>query len=231
MSSQISAPPAWMRAIEGIRSVIEPTRRVLEVARAAGVLVVYLTMQFNEDLANLGADDAPNRLRHLAMGVGQHVDAPDGTNSRVRVRDTWNTEIVNELAPQPSDVVVAKHRYSGFFETDLDDILRSRRITSLAFTDCTTSVCIESTLRDAFYRDYQCLLLTDCCAEAVGSDQARTNQDASLTVTEAPSVAPHGTIASSDFGNRPARSNGLRLARDDRCRRQPWRNGHQPTVR
>ena len=52
-------------------------------------------------------------------------------------------------------------------------------------TECTTSVCVESTLRDAFYRDYQCLALTDCCAEAIGSEQARTNHDASLTVIEA----------------------------------------------
>ena len=81
--------------------------------------------------------------------------------------------------------MVAKHRYSGFFETELDALLRARGITSLIFTGCTTSVCVESTLRDAFYRDYQCLLLTDCCAEAIGSDQARTNHDASLTVIEA----------------------------------------------
>jgi ureidoacrylate peracid hydrolase len=58
-------------------------------------------------------------------------------------------------------------------------------VTSLVFTGCTTSVCVESTLRDAFYRDYQCLLLADCCAEAIGSDQARTNHDATLTVIEA----------------------------------------------
>ena len=81
--------------------------------------------------------------------------------------------------------MIAKHRYSGFFETDLDEVLRSRGITSLIFTGCTTSVCVESTLRDAFYRDYRCLLLTDCCAEAVGGDQERTNHDASLTVIEA----------------------------------------------
>lgn len=171
--------------LDGIRSVIEPTRCVLDAAREAGILVVYLTMQFNEDLANLGTANAPNRLRHLAMGVGQQVDAPDGTSSRILVRETWNTEIIDELAPHSGDVVIAKHRYSGFFETDLDDVLRSRGITSLIFTGCTTSVCVESTLRDAFYRDYQCLLLTDCCAEAIGSDQQRTNHDASLTVIEA----------------------------------------------
>jgi ureidoacrylate peracid hydrolase len=173
--------------LDGIQSVVEPTRRVLDAAREAGILVVYLTMQFDEDLADLGTANAPNRLRHLAMGVGQAVDAPDGTSSRVLVRDTWNTRIIEELAPQAGDVVIAKHRYSGFFETDLDEVLRSRGITSLIFTGCTTSVCVESTLRDAFYRDYQCLLLTDCCAEAVGSDQERTNHDASLTVIEGPS--------------------------------------------
>ena len=171
--------------LDGIRSVIEPTRRVLEIAREAGILIVYLAMQFNEDLANLGTANAPNRLRHLAMGVGQQVDAPDGTSSRVLVRNTWNTKIVDELAPHPGDLVVTKHRYSGFFETDLDDVLRSRAITSLIFTGCTTSVCVESTLRDAFYRDYHCLLLTDCCAEAIGSNQQRTNHDATLTVIEA----------------------------------------------
>ena len=171
--------------LDGIQSVVEPTRRVLDAARGAGILVVYLTMQFDEDLADLGTANAPNRLRHLAMGVGEPVDAPDGTSSRVLVRDTWNTKIIEELAPQSGDLVIAKHRYSGFFETDLDEVLRSRGITSLIFTGCTTSVCVESTLRDAFYRDYRCLLLTDCCAEAVGGDQERTNHDASLTVIEA----------------------------------------------
>lgn len=169
----------------GIQGVIEPTRRVLDTARGAGILIVYLTMQFSEDLADLGADRTPNRMRHLALGVGQPITAPDGSASRILIRNTWNTRIIEALSPKPGDIVVPKHRYSGFFETDLDDILRERGIRSLIFTGCTTSVCVESTLRDAFYRDYQCLLLTDCCAEAVGSDQSRTNHDATLTVVEA----------------------------------------------
>ena len=171
--------------IAGIQAVVEPTRRVLDIARQAGIVVVYLVMQFDEDLSNLGTATAANRQRHLAMGVGQEIDAPDGTRSRILVQDTWNTTIVDELAPHPSDIVVAKHRYSGFFETDLDAALRQRGITTLIFTGCTTSVCVESTLRDAFYRDYHCLLLTDCCAEAIGSDQPRTNHDATVAVVEA----------------------------------------------
>lgn len=46
-------------------------------------------------------------------------------------------------------------------------------------------MCVESTLRDAFYRDYQCLLLTDCCSEAIGASEPRTNHQATLTVIEA----------------------------------------------
>ena len=126
-------------------------------ARAADILVVYLALQFNADLSDLGTASAPNRTRHLALGVGQSVDAPDGSSSRVLVSDTWNTKIIDELAPHSGDVVIPKHRYSGFFETDLDTVLRERGITSLIFTGCTTSVCVESTLRDAFYRDYRCL--------------------------------------------------------------------------
>ena len=170
--------------LDGIQAVVEPTRRVLDVARSHGVLIVYLVMQFCEDLSDAGPVDAPNRLRHLALGVGQPVVAPDGTSSRVLIRDTWNTKIIDELTPQNNDVIVPKHRYSGFFETNLDSVLRERGITSLVFTGCTTSVCVESTLRDAFYRDYNCLLLTDCCAEPIGSDQLRTNHEASLTVIE-----------------------------------------------
>jgi Isochorismatase family len=71
------------------------------------------------------------------------------------------------------------------FQIDLDDVLRVRGITSLSFTGCTTNTCVESTLRDAFYRDYQCLLLTDCCTDALGGDQQRNNHDATLTVIKA----------------------------------------------
>lgn len=79
---------------------------------------------------------------------------------------------------------MSKHRFSGFFETSLDAILRERGITSLVFTGCTTSVCVESTLRDASFRDYRCLLLEDCAAEPVGSNFAHSNHEASVLVIE-----------------------------------------------
>jgi ureidoacrylate peracid hydrolase len=170
--------------ISGIQAVIAPSARVLEAARRAGILVVYLTMAFRPDLSDIGPKGAPNCDRHLFFCAGQSVDAPNGTNSRVLVRDTWNTEIVSELQPAPNDAVLYKHRFSGFFETELDVRLRSIGATDLIFTGCTTSVCVESTIRDAMFRDYRCLLLEDCAAEPIGEGLARTNHEASLLVIE-----------------------------------------------
>lgn len=128
--------------ISGIQAAIGPTARVVEAARRAGIPVVYLKMAFRSDLSDIGPDGATNRDRHLFLGVGQAVDAPDGTKSRVLIRDTWNTEIVPELQPASQDTVVYKHRFSGFFETELDAVLRSLGATDLIFTGCTTSICV-----------------------------------------------------------------------------------------
>ena len=166
--------------ISAIQSVVAPTARVLTAARGARMQVVYLTMQFEPDLSDAGGPDAPNLAIHKRLGLGDPVTAPDGRVGRILVRDTWNTEILSDLAPEVGDIVVPKHRFSGFFETDLDAILKGRGITTLVFTGCTTSVCVESTLRDAFFRDYQCLLLEDCCAEPIGGDLGRSNHDASV---------------------------------------------------
>lgn len=170
--------------ISGIRAVVEPTARVLAAARRAGMAVVYLKMGFAPDLSDAGGPDAPNLVRHLGLGVGDEVATPDGRASRVLIRDTWNTDILPELAPEPGDTIVGKHRFSGFFETNLDAILRDLGISTLVFTGCTTSVCVESTLRDAFFRDYRCLLLADCTAEPIGSGLPRGNHEASLLLIE-----------------------------------------------
>jgi ureidoacrylate peracid hydrolase len=171
--------------ISGIQAAIGPTARVLAAARRAGVAVVYLKMAFRPDLSDAGAPDAPNWLKHQRMRVGATTTAPDGTASRILIRDTWNTEIVPELAPDPGDIVLYKHRFSGFFETDLDKVLKDRSIKNLIFTGCTTSVCVESTIRDAMFRDYTCLLLADCAAEPIGDGLSRSNHDASLLVVQA----------------------------------------------
>jgi ureidoacrylate peracid hydrolase len=120
----------------------------------------------------------------LQLGVGQHVTAPSGAPSRILVRDTWNTDIVDELEPHAHDIVLYKTRFSGFYKTDLDERLRALGVKHLVVTGCTTSICVESTVRDAMFRDYLCVLLTDCMSEPIGNGLARSNHDASLLSTE-----------------------------------------------
>jgi ureidoacrylate peracid hydrolase len=123
-------------------------------------------------------------MRHLRMGVGQTVRAPDGSESRILIRDTWNTDIVPQLTPQADDIVIYKTRFSGFYQTDLDAKLRKMGIRHLIVTGCTTSICVESTVRDAMFRDYLCVLLADCMSEPIGTSLPRSNHDASLLAVE-----------------------------------------------
>jgi ureidoacrylate peracid hydrolase len=170
--------------ISMIQNTIEPIANVLHVARDTGIKVVYLKMGFCPDLSDLGAVDSPNRVRHLFAGVGENMHAPDGTESRILIRDTWNTAILPELAPQADDVILYKHRYSGFYETALDATLKQMGVKTLIVTGCTTSVCVESTVRDAMFRDYHCLLLADCMGEPIGEGLPRSNHEASLLVIQ-----------------------------------------------
>jgi len=182
--------------ISMIKRAVGPTGKVLAAARESGIPVIYLKMAFKPDLSDAGPVDSPNYARHQLLGVGSVMQAPDGRESRVLVRDTWNTGVVSELAPEPADVVLYKHRFSGFFETDLDTVLKRLGAKHLIVTGCTTSTCVESTIRDAMFRDYSCVLLEDCTGEPIGHDIDRSNHDASLLSIQ---VLLGWTSSSEDF--------------------------------
>src|SRR5437879_7380519 len=97
--------------ISGAQKAIAPTAKVL-AARQAGLKIIYLKMGYRPDLSDLGATDSVKRTRHLKFGVGQKIQAPDGRESRLLIRDTWDTDIVAELKPQPNDIVIYKTRFS-----------------------------------------------------------------------------------------------------------------------
>jgi len=166
--------------ISAVRKAVGPTRKVLSAARESGIKIVYLKMGFRADLSDLGHTDSVNRVRHIQLGVGEPCIASDGRPGRFLIRDTWNTDVIEELRPQPQDVVLYKRRFSGFYQTELDDILGRLGIRNLIFTGCTTSVCVDSTIRDAMFRDYRCVLLADCVGEPIGSELPRSNHEASV---------------------------------------------------
>lgn len=170
--------------ITGIQAAVAPTARVLTAARAAGIKIIYLKMGFQPDLSDLGAPDSVNRMRHMLLNVGKKVLAPDGRESRILIRDTWNTDILPDLTPTEGDIVIYKSRFSGFYQTDLDARLRRLGVRHLIFAGCTTSICVESTVRDAMFRDYQSVLLSDCMSEPIGDGMSRSNHEASLLSVE-----------------------------------------------
>ena len=171
--------------IEPIRAIVPTVAKTIAAARSAGIKVVYLRMGFHPDLSDIGPHDAPNYLKHHRLHVGEPNIAPDGTASRILIRDTWDTDIVPELKPASGDIVIWKHRFSGFHETDLDATLKRLGVRYLIFTGATTSVCVESTMRDSMFLDYFPVLLSDATAEPLGHTVDQSNHKASIRVLAA----------------------------------------------
>lgn len=171
--------------ISMIQKVVNPTAKVLDAARQAGIKIIYLKMGYHPDLSDLGLEGSPHRVRHLLfLHVGDTITAPDGSKSRILIRDNWGTDIIPQLKPHAGDIVMYKTRFSGFYQTELDSILKKLDKRYLIFTGCTTSVCVESTVRDAMFRDYSPVILEDCTAEPIGYDLPRSNHEASLLVMQ-----------------------------------------------
>jgi len=169
--------------ISVIQKVIEPISNVLSSARKRGIKIIYLKMGFKQDLSDVGGLEYPTRVKRLKrMHIGDTVIAPNGTISRILVHDTWNTDIIPQLQPQPGDIIIYKSRFNGFYRTTLDSILRSLEKKYLIIVGCTTSICVESTVRDAAFRDYLPIVLEDCTAEPIGNGLPRSNYEASLLV-------------------------------------------------
>jgi ureidoacrylate peracid hydrolase len=140
--------------------VISECRRVITLSRKNGIPIVYLRMTYGlESDANLGPD-SPFFWKEKGLAAERREPSLKGRFLKEGNRD-W--EIVDELKPQPGDIVINKSRYSGFVNTDLEARLRARGIKYLFFTGLYTNCCVESTLRDAFHREYFAVLIKDAC--------------------------------------------------------------------
>jgi ureidoacrylate peracid hydrolase len=149
--------------LSGTTSVIHCIKDILEAARRAGVAVVYLQMGYKPDLSNSGGAGSPNSRKELAMHL---MTCRPELRGKLLTEGTWDFEIVDELKPREGDLVVLKTRYSGFAGTTLDSLLRTRGIRYLFLAGIATNVCVESTLRDAYFLDYWPILIADATLQA-----------------------------------------------------------------
>ncbi len=140
-----------------LRRVIEPLQSVLAWARAQDMLVVHTREGHRSDLS-----DCPpaKRLRgHAALRIGD-----EGPMGRILVRGERGHDFISELQPLPGEPVVDKPGKGAFYATDLGAILGNRGIQHLVVAGVTTEVCVQTTLREANDRGYECLVLSDCVA-------------------------------------------------------------------
>jgi ureidoacrylate peracid hydrolase len=149
--------------ISGAAQVISAIRGIAEAARLAAMPVVHLQMGYKPDLSNSGGPGSPNFHKELAMHL---MNCRPELKGKLLTEGTWDFEIVDELKPQPEDIVIIKTRYSGFQGTTLDSQLRMRGIQYLFLTGIATNVCVESTLRHGYFLDYWPVLITDAAMQA-----------------------------------------------------------------
>jgi ureidoacrylate peracid hydrolase len=154
----VDVQPAFTQlpAFAAMREIVPRIARFLPFARATGMTVVHLRTEFSANMENAGRPGS--RTRQMMLGLGS-----ESQNPLLRGRAT--AEIVPELKPQSSDLIVAKTRFSGFWSTNLHEVLEARCIETIVFAGGTTTVCVESTLRDAMFLEFNSLVLSDCTAD------------------------------------------------------------------
>jgi len=138
--------------------VIGQIAKVVETARAARMPVVFLQNGWDADYVEAGTPQSPNWHKSNALKT---MRARPELAGKFLARGGWDYELVEALTPQDGDIRVHKPRYSAFFNSQLDSVLRARGIRTLVFTGIATNVCVESTLRDGFHLEYFGVLLED----------------------------------------------------------------------
>ena len=154
-------------------NVIPPLVRLIDRARAAGVLVVFVQAIYDDEYLS-----APMRERNRRRGV----EMPRCLTG------SWGADFYG-VKPAPGDPVVVKHRYNAMHDTDLDALLRARGVSSLLLTGISTDTCVESTGRAAYFMDYYVTMVSDCCGAFGEADHraalARFDRDYGEIVTSA----------------------------------------------
>ncbi|HYN32853.1 MAG TPA: cysteine hydrolase [Ilumatobacteraceae bacterium] len=137
-----------------LRSTIEPAGNILAAARQIGMLVVHTREGHSPDLA----DCPPAKLTR----GGTTFIGTEGSMGRILIRGEEGHDIIPELYPIDGEVIIDKPGKGAFYATDLELILRNKAIKSLIFCGVTTEVCVNTTMREANDRGYECLVLEDC---------------------------------------------------------------------
>ncbi len=145
------------------QQVIPAIAELTRVTRDAGVQVVWLQNGWDAEQKEAGGPGSVNQLKGNSLKLMREKPELHG---QLLTKGGWDYQLVKELVPDARDIVIPKPRYSGFTGTQLDSILRSRRIDTVLVCGTATNVCVESTIRDAYFKEYYPVLVRDACYQA-----------------------------------------------------------------
>jgi len=141
--------------VSQLRRTITPTRHLLEAWRCAGLPAIHTREGHRPDLADL--PPAKRDRGNPALKIGDPA-----AMGRLLVRGEPGHDIIPELYPVAGEPVIDKPGKGAFYATDLDAILRHGGIQQLVVCGVTTEVCVNTTVREANDRGFDCLVLEDC---------------------------------------------------------------------
>jgi nicotinamidase-related amidase len=141
-------------AVEGVMDsthMLENAKELVEEARTAGATIIHAPIRFAE-----GYNEITDHPYGILAGV---------VDNKAFVKDSWGAEIVDDLKPEPDDIVIeGKRGLDAFASTNIDFVLRSKGIRTVALGGFLTNCCVESTMRSAYERGFDVVTLTDCVA-------------------------------------------------------------------
>ena len=143
--------------VSRLKAAVGPIQTMLAAARKTGLLVIHTREGHRPDLA-----DAPP-LKVERGDPKMRIGAP-GPMGRILVRGEPGHDIIPELYPVAGEPVIDKPGKGAFYQTDLELMLKNRRIETLLVCGVTTEVCVNTTVREANDRGFRCIVLSDCCA-------------------------------------------------------------------
>src|SRR5580693_2269012 len=181
--------PRIGRGLEGAMDAVAKAAMAVAQARAADVPVVFTRHVYRPGRPDEGA--ALTRNSPELAGVAGLADG------------TWDAEVCAELGCGPDDLVVDKVRFDAFQWTSLEPLLRGLGATDLLICGVVTNICVETTARSAFMRDFPVTLLADCCAA-----KTRCLHDLSIEVLSSYELAEIATVTGGFDAGNPVGSRG-----------------------
>jgi nicotinamidase-related amidase len=166
MQNDFCCAGGWLHSrgidISPNRKPIEPIRNLVAAFRREQLPVIWVNWGVRKDLLNIHPS-----LRHAHSPRGDEpglAEPVPGTRSEVISRGSWGAEVVDEINPKDLDIQIVKHRFSAFWDTETDSVLRNLGVKTLLIGGVNMDQCVMTTLEDASFLGYDTILIEDATA-------------------------------------------------------------------